>query len=150
MDKEIDLRAERQIEQCHLLSCRIEHKGYTVKAREYFWPTVKELKEGGDEQQGREEEEPSRRDENTYTNPVMTASFRGRPLQGRKLDVPEGYKGVVVNKDPRSPDKSNGQFKHFTYWNWDEIPSKNDIVVKSLQLINVSQAIHGKPKIGQD
>lgn len=134
--------------QCHLMPCRIEHNGLYVKSKEYFWPTIKPLKAGGDEEQGREKSHSdlSAKSNQDPDNPILTASFRGRPLQGRKIELPEGYKGFVVSgqtskgSDNKIPNKS---FEQFTYWNWDELPSGEDTAVKALQWINIANAIHG-------
>lgn len=138
---------------CHLLPCRIEHKGLEVKAKEYFWPTVRELKIGGDDDQGRKVKHEQLLDEtnNTKEQPILTASFRGRPLQGRHLKLPDGFAGHVLDKPGGNAAfgklgaKSATIAKHFdtfTYWNWDELPSKDDSVVKALGWLNVAKAIH--------
>lgn len=129
-EKTIDLGDSKSPElQCHLMPCLIDYNESTVKAKEYFWPTIKSLESNC-------EDEPSRvRDKH-----ILTASFRGKPLQGRKIQLPENYKGLVLNKDS----KLEGKFQEFTYWNWDELPSDEDSVVKALQWINVSKAIHGE------
>lgn len=136
--------------QCHLMPCRIEHEGQTVKSKEYFWPTIKELRAGGDDEQGRERNHAiSVLQGNTDAiNPILTASFRGRPLQGRKIQIPEEYKGYLVRKESDRNKTSLKSFDDFTYWNWDELPSDNDTVVKALQWINISKAIHGYPEEG--
>lgn len=117
-----------------MMPCRIECDQPTVRAKEYFWPTIKNLKAGGDEEQGRSASYLAAPN-NSSSNSVLTASFRGRPLQGTKVKIPESYKGFVLGKKP-------GEFEEFTYWNWDQLPSKTDAVVKALQWINVSDAIH--------
>lgn len=122
---------------CHLMPCRIEHNKSTVKAREYFWPTIKELNEGGDEDMGREQSKKFKRGEANRTSPIMTASFRGRPLQGRKIQMPSDYRGYLL-----ADGRSQKQFDRFNYWNWDELPNNNDTVVKALNWINISKAIH--------
>lgn len=136
-EKEINLKAKDRDEaaQCHLMPCRIERNKSTVKAKEYFWPTIKQLKEGGDEEMGRGKTELA--GETNQGSPIMTASFRGRPLQGRKLQVPSDYKGYLLIEG-----RSKKEFNEFTYWNWDELPSNNDTVVKALNWINISKAIH--------
>lgn len=141
-EKEITLGAKGHNEtaRCHLMPCRIEHKESTVKAREYFWPTIKELKEGGDEEMGREESTKAKIDisgEINQASPILTASFRGRPLQGMKLKVPAGYRGCLLVDG-----QCKKEFNNFSYWNWDELPNNDDTVVKALSWINISQAIH--------
>lgn len=131
------------------MPCLIDYdSSKSVKAKEYFWPTIKLLKRGGDDEQGREED-PVKQSHNSdkrslQDSPILTASFRGRPLQGRKVKLPGNYKGFVIKKDSKLKERSSiGKFKEFTYWNWDEIPSNEDAVMKALQWIDISKAIHG-------
>lgn len=122
-EKKIDLAGREggsagKAEQCHLMPCRIESDGSHVKAQEYFWPTIRPVETGlvhGEKS-------------------LLTASFRGRPLQGRKLSIPKGYKACVIGKKKI--------FNEFTYWNWDELPNETDSVVKALQWIDIAKAIH--------
>ncbi|XP_011304801.1 ribonuclease H2 subunit C [Fopius arisanus] len=81
------------------------------------------------------------------------ASFRGHPLQGRILTVPEGYKGLIFyeQKKPANPadDRkfvSTGGFSKFTYWNFDKLPSKNDAIVSALDWIDIAEAVHAPEK----
>lgn len=134
-----------ELEQCHLMPCRIEHDKTTANAKEYFLPTIREMIVGGDEDQGRERKNVSdaitEQQKNDIKNPILTASFRGRPLQGKKVDLPEGYKGqVIINNSDKT--KTIKGFKDFYYWNWDEIPSKDDKVVKALQWIELAKVMH--------
>lgn len=134
--------------QCHLMPCRIEYKGSTALAKEYFWPTIRTINEGGDDQQGRDSTGDylrKTRAVSSVANPILVASFRGRPLQGKKLNLPDGYEGSVVSTE--NSKKHAKKFKSFTYWNWDEIPTNDDAVVKALQWIDVAKAIHSAPKI---
>uniref|UniRef100_A0A6G1SCK1 Ribonuclease H2 subunit C n=1 Tax=Aceria tosichella TaxID=561515 RepID=A0A6G1SCK1_9ACAR len=139
---------------CHLMPCSIEHKELNVKAREYFWPTIRELKMGGDDEQGRSSKHDKSIGEDDSKDPILLASFRGRPLQGRRVQVPAGYIGHIINKEPSSasgtgPGKNQREtakikkhFSEFTYWNWDELPSKSDTVIKALNWLQVAKAIH--------
>ena len=75
----------------HLLPCSVrcedgdeENTGEAAaKVQEYFVPTIREA-EGGKECSTAEE------------GCVYTASFRGRPLAGTKVKVPEGYTGQYL------------------------------------------------------
>lgn len=147
--KEIDLATGRhqQQAQCHLMPCLIEHKQQSVRAREYFWPTIRQLQAGGDNEQGRGErtgrqhqEQANDNQDQDSNNPILTASFRGRPLQGQKLKLPDGFKGYAIGKGPNN--KCSKSFDEFTYWNWDELPTKADQVVKALRWVNLAKGIH--------
>lgn len=126
---------------CHLLPCRIDHDQATVKAEEYFWPTIRNLESGGDNDLGRIDKDIKdslNAQKSAGKNPILTASFRGRPLQGRKVEIPAGYKGHVIIDKP----KQSKRIDEFTYWNWDELPRDTDVVVKALQWIKIAEAIH--------
>ena len=137
---------------CHLLPCRIEHKDLRVKSREYFWPTVKELKLGGDDDEGRKlkHDQLINSTNNSQEQPILTASFRGKPFQGKCVKLPEGYSGHVVSKHSDVPKNLSStkstqikkHFNEFTYWNWDELPSKEDTVVKGIGWIKIAQTLH--------
>lgn len=155
-ERMIDLKSDGALAaQCHLMPCRIECTKQTVRASDYFWPTIKELRTGGDQEQGRRANyrEKQMIGEEQKENPIMTASFRGRPLQGKRISLPEGYTGFGVRQrsskasgnDKKSKDVT--QFKEFTYWNWDELPTDKDVIVKALRWINVAQAIHGEVSV---
>lgn len=68
---------------------------------------------------------------------VLTASFRGRPLQGRKVNLPTGFKGCLVSRDGKISEK----FNDFTYWNWDQLPKDDDKVVQAMKWLNLSEAL---------
>ncbi|KAL1518195.1 hypothetical protein ABEB36_001856 [Hypothenemus hampei] len=83
-------------------------------------------------------------------NNVLTASFRGYPLKGTKIQLPEGYQGMVLHESLK-PDFEKLQDRHFfvvnkfeelTFWNWDKIPSKNDVFLKALDWIDIAEALH--------
>ncbi|KAL4704800.1 hypothetical protein ACJJTC_003512 [Scirpophaga incertulas] len=80
----------------------------------------------------------------------LTASFRGHSLDGVKMLLPDGYRGLVVTevKKPLAEDADRrfqvaGGFKEITYWNWDKKPSKNDNLVKAMDWMDIAEAIHG-------
>ncbi|XP_050296686.1 uncharacterized protein LOC126736392 isoform X2 [Anthonomus grandis grandis] len=66
----------------------------------------------------------------TTDSDILTASFRGYPLKGKKLDLSEGYVGLVLHesvKPTREKDERKfhvvNKFNQITYWNWDKIPT---------------------------
>ncbi|CAH2064948.1 unnamed protein product, partial [Iphiclides podalirius] len=80
----------------------------------------------------------------------LTGTFRGHPLNGVKMMLPEGYRALLVTeaKKPLSDDADRrfqvaGGFKEFVNWNWDKKPTKNDTIVKGFQWIDIAEAIHG-------
>lgn len=129
---------------CHLMPCKIKYNNDTAKVKEYFLPTIRLMEACGDNWDGRTGEENKERENEKGS---VAASFRGRPLHGKKILLPDNYIGSVVKK---STDKKSGndtitdikKLDEFTYWNWDQIPSKNDPIVKAIQWLEVSKAIH--------
>ncbi|XP_014211344.1 ribonuclease H2 subunit C [Copidosoma floridanum] len=94
---------------------------------------------------------------NTYFKPYiknideeyLKSSFRGYPLQGKKVAVPKGYTGVTFYeyKKPEvdGADRNiyaTATFKEFTYWNYDKLPSKNDAFISALDWIDIAEALH--------
>ena len=88
---------------------------------------------------------------------VLTASFRGRPVEGQKLPVPKGYVGVVLRELPADVLLNNDgsdcernlavthKFKDFTYWNLDLTPSANDKIMQMMKWIDIAKVIHQSP-----
>ncbi|XP_015909787.2 ribonuclease H2 subunit C isoform X1 [Parasteatoda tepidariorum] len=109
---------------CHLMPCKINHNGKCNVAN-YFTPYIRVKDE------------------------VLSCSMRGHPLLGQKIEVPVGYKGVVVSENKKTAMSEEqrdfklvGSFKEFTFWNWDKCPSDEDKIVKALQWMDVASAIH--------
>lgn len=136
---------------CHLLPCRIEHNETEVRAKEYFWPTIRALKKGGDNEQGRKRTMEQTGDQTSQTSkqPTLIASFRGRPLQGQCINLPSGFSGYVINRPAKRvhnsvsrSEKIAKNFDQFTYWNWDELPERSDSVVGALGWLDIAKAIH--------
>ncbi|XP_078041934.1 ribonuclease H2 subunit C [Augochlora pura] len=77
------------------------------------------------------------------------STFRGHPLQGKKVTVPSGYKGITF-REHKKPEMKNvernlystGTFSHFTYWNYDTLPSKNDALAAAIDWIDIAEALH--------
>ncbi|PSN50087.1 Copine-8 [Blattella germanica] len=78
---------------------------------------------------------------------VLKASFRGYPLIGKLIQLPEGYRGIIVHETMKPLNEEaernvhvTHSFKSFTYWNWDKVPSKNDAFLSALDWIEISEA----------
>lgn len=136
--KTFNLKSEGQELDCHLMPCRIEEKqSIQIKAKEYFYPTIRVLKDDDDDyKSGRPATIGG--EKNNDQQPIVQASFRGRPLQGRKIDIPHQYVAHILKES-----KSANKFSKFTYWNWDELPNERDVVVKAFQWLDIANAIHG-------
>lgn len=117
---------------CHLLPVNIKHDG-PANVSGFFKPII------------------------TEKNGALTASFRGKPLIGKRLELPEGYVGVVaaeteppVEKKSTKPKlkkkvkayKAEKSFTDFVYWKWDQHPGENDQIKQALAWLDVAKAIH--------
>lgn len=78
----------------------------------------------------------------------FTGSFRGYPLRGKKVEIPEGYVGLVLHESIRpSREKDErkfyivNNFNNITFWNWDKVPSDNDSITQALQWIDIAQVV---------
>uniref|UniRef100_A0A8D8LW64 Ribonuclease H2 subunit C n=1 Tax=Cacopsylla melanoneura TaxID=428564 RepID=A0A8D8LW64_9HEMI len=81
----------------------------------------------------------------------LEASFRGLPLKGKVIPVPEGYKGLVFTETNPNQIEDNernfflkNKFTEITFWNYDKLPSSNDAFASALDWIHISDAIHSE------
>ncbi|XP_073995054.1 ribonuclease H2 subunit C [Rhodnius prolixus] len=79
----------------------------------------------------------------------LTSSFRGHPLDGKRIKVPENYRGMIFreleNEGIEGQDRNltlTSRFDSFSYWNWNKIPSRSDPLISALDWLDVTQAIH--------
>lgn len=77
-----------------------------------------------------------------------SASFRGYPLKGKPLGLPEGYVGVVLHESVKPETEKcerkfyvTYKFSKIHYWNWDKAPSDNDSIVQALQWMDIAEAV---------
>lgn len=82
------------------------------------------------------------------TTAVWRASLRGKPLTGVKLDMPDGYVGVLCSCDGNRMDRGDPSdlvadrvTERLTYWNWDRVPSREDPLLAAYDWVRVSEAI---------
>lgn len=80
---------------------------------------------------------------------ILKTSFRGYPLRGNKIKVPEEYVGLMLHETIRpSTEKDErkfyivGGFSEITFWNWDKSPIVNNSLAQSLQWIEIAEALH--------
>ncbi|XP_014671326.1 PREDICTED: ribonuclease H2 subunit C-like [Priapulus caudatus] len=108
----------------HLMPCKIDHDGKCNVAA-YF----------------------------THTINHNEASFRGRPLRGQDVRLPNGYTGICLREATPvyaegSEDKVHrrfhitGEFSQFTYWNLDKETTDDDAVIKALNWVELASVIH--------
>ncbi|CAH0546180.1 unnamed protein product [Brassicogethes aeneus] len=80
---------------------------------------------------------------------TFTASFRGYPLKGARVELPEGYMGVVLHESIKPETEKEerkfyvvNNFKSFTYWNWGKIPSQADTIRQALDWLEIAEVLH--------
>ncbi|CAG9864459.1 unnamed protein product [Phyllotreta striolata] len=85
----------------------------------------------------------------TTENGHSKASFRGLPLLGKNVRLPEGYLGVVLHESLKPHDEKSernfyvtNEFSNINFWNWDKDPSDNDSITQALQWLDVANALH--------
>jgi len=75
-----------------------------------------------------------------------SAYFRGYPLKGTEIEVPDGYKGIVFTSNSDGNHgrilKSKSTFEKLTYYNWSSSPSTVDPQQSVHEWLSVAQAIH--------
>ncbi|XP_022231816.2 ribonuclease H2 subunit C [Drosophila obscura] len=83
-----------------------------------------------------------------YGSGILTNALRGYPLVGDRIQVPEGYKGLVLQETEKPLNESadrqlrlTGVFDEFTYWNYDKVPSNGDPYRQALLMADVAQAL---------
>ncbi|PWA89125.1 Ribonuclease H2, subunit C [Artemisia annua] len=93
---------------------------------------------------------------------VKEAYFRGRKLQGATVSLPHGYSGFVIGKktsakrkasdtDAETTDswQANAKFQNITFWNHDNLPSKEDAFLRAFHWFDLAKALH-KPVTAED
>ncbi|XP_019861421.1 PREDICTED: ribonuclease H2 subunit C-like [Amphimedon queenslandica] len=76
----------------------------------------------------------------------MSASFRGRPLQGITHDLPQDYTGVVLSSGSSETDckemRVKSVFSSLNEWSLDSVPSADEGISSALKWIDIANAIH--------
>uniref|UniRef100_A0A8W8HVV2 Uncharacterized protein n=1 Tax=Magallana gigas TaxID=29159 RepID=A0A8W8HVV2_MAGGI len=80
---------------------------------------------------------------------MLTATFRGRPLNGKIERVPSGYTSIIM-KEQRRPFTEEEErtvtvthtFDKFHYWNLDKKPSADDRFSQMLDWVELSKTLH--------
>uniref|UniRef100_A0A1A9UXI5 Uncharacterized protein n=1 Tax=Glossina austeni TaxID=7395 RepID=A0A1A9UXI5_GLOAU len=76
-------------------------------------------------------------------NNFLENSLRGHSLLGESVQVPSGFKSVVL-QDSRGAHrklKVKGCFQDFTYWNYDRSPGQADVYKQALEALHISEAL---------
>lgn len=147
LEDKFDKVANNRQTQLHLLPCKIyprqpmaNRKTQTAPVDRYFCPYTKG---------------PTVDVHGSTDATVWHASLRGKPLTGVKLDLPDGYVGVLCNSSNSSAndndsvgginfiadDKDGDVNQQLMYWNWDRVPTREDPLLAALNWIHLSEAI---------
>ncbi|CAG5123702.1 unnamed protein product [Candidula unifasciata] len=112
---------------CHFVPCEIDFNG-EAKVEDFFCKTITPSATDGDD---------------------MTAFFRGRPLNGSEITLPDGYTGLVLREPHKRSTEDEDRtltathkFNNFTYWNLDKQTTPDDLIQKALQWVDISSALH--------
>ncbi|OWA51926.1 hypothetical protein BV898_16386 [Hypsibius exemplaris] len=123
----------------HHLPCHIAHTG-AAAVSDFFLPTIR--KENPQVVENSEDD--------------CTAAFRGRPLNGKTVNLSPTYTGLILEEpstkkksslvekdDQREADRWNvvGKFDSMTYWNWDKLPTDSDGLHQLLQWTRLAEAM---------
>lgn len=76
------------------------------------------------------------------------ASFRGYPLHGESVKLPEGYCGLVISESQKPFSENEDRtlkvqmkFKDIYYWNWDQPTSQEDPIQQSMDWLSLSNLV---------
>ncbi|XP_014780786.1 uncharacterized protein LOC106876667 isoform X1 [Octopus bimaculoides] len=121
-------------DRCHYMPCIIKYSGET-NAEKYFETTI--------------QEDDDKKE--------LTASFRGRPLNGKILTPPQGYESMIV-KEKKVPlsEEEDRQFSivarvpQFTYWNLDKPTTDEDKLAKALVFTEIARELHQREEVEEN
>lgn len=84
----------------------------------------------------------------------LTATLRGRPLDGEEVTAPEGHKFAVlhaggrgqagVGKSSARTMRATSVADSFTAWNYDKVPSEQDRLRRALDYVDLAEVLHGE------
>lgn len=108
----------------HSINCEIEHTG-DAKVSSYFEPAI--TRKDTDEER-------------------CDVSFRGRPMNGRIVKLPDNYLIANLKSSKRNEDEFqvNETSKAFTYWNFDQQPDLDDSTYQVVNWLNISEQLNCK------
>lgn len=78
---------------------------------------------------------------------MLKASFRGYPLFGKEIQLPENYYGIILKETNSicSLEQKNlygtQMFDKFTYWNWDSKPTEDDKIITAMDWFDIAEVV---------
>lgn len=133
------LTPKQQQQQFHLINCKLAESKCDQPIDQFFTSQMKLF--------------TTSKEKKTMTTPsseVMKVSFRGRPLNGKKVQLPESsYVFAQVSKSPENSGQliASGLSRELTYWNLDKLPSSSDPVPQMVKWLQLSDAIHAQVQL---
>ncbi|KAI2799290.1 hypothetical protein RDWZM_001969 [Blomia tropicalis] len=110
----------------HLLNCKLEGEHENIPVSQYFTSQL---------------QLSNNKAPNSSDN--LKVSFRGRPLNGRSIKLPNDYFFARANKSENGNEIFVNEISdEVTYWNLDKLPSDNDPIPKVIEWLKVSSDIH--------
>lgn len=86
----------------NLLPCRVQHTGPTGPSSAYWNPSVDESESHNSIRIGQDHDTEAISSHSS--DGIKTAYLRGRRLQGKTASLPEGYRGVVLQRKDDAPE----------------------------------------------
>jgi ribonuclease H2 subunit C len=108
----------------HWMPCEVEHTG-SAPVTAYFEPNISEQTVAGSAQ--------------------LIGSFRGRPLLGSQLTLPDGFTGLVLKSgrlDDEPTLRPTERVAQLIHWNWDQASTSSSSAHQALDWCSVSEQLH--------
>lgn len=141
--KEIHINGDEtqqgQQQQLHLINCKLEKSQVDLKIDQFFTSQMK-LASNNAGSKGK-----------AKSSSEMKVSFRGRPLNGKKVQLPKGFVFAQMCKsENKNTLIASNISKEMTYWNLDKMPSSSDPVPQMFQWLQLSADIHSHVQLADD
>lgn len=126
-DKNRCLSGTQSTNTLHLLNTEFQIDKKNVPVSTYLDSQIKIYKENNKEDNGN-----------------MKVSFRGRPLNGKQITLPDNYQfsSVSLNDDDKNILIAEQISNTTYYWNLDKIPSSTDSLEEVSEWLKISKQIH--------
>ena len=127
----------------HWIPCEVDYTG--AANVNSFFDSIVRAEEEKDQQQYKETKNQGGDADNSKTERVI-GSFRGRPLKGMRIQLPDDFCGLTLKTSQLNEDKPTlvacEKFKQLIHWNWDQESTVNDPEREALQWLHVSERLH--------
>lgn len=111
----------------HWMPCEIEHTG-SAPVSSFFEPNITETAGAA-----------------SKDAPSLTSSFRGRPLLGSELSLPDGFVAVTLRNgrlDDEPTLRPMERVSKLIHWNWDQPSGTNSSAHQAMDWLKVSEELH--------